>query len=269
MTIQNEFYNYQANPVGLEPGRRDAPNANTQMRDYLVQRWGGMDLGGYGERSIREGTSLSTHAFDAARDWRYENPGPGLNVLDTEIVPFLISTSKETGLQAIHHYRRCIIWRPPGTSGRPVGGDGWKVQTSQKSGMGQAWALWIHLEFLPEAMSDPRSIEEKIGGGTIITPLPPAAPIIAPPLTTPVLKPGAKTVINVTVTTVRRGSVGSPVKRLQALLAANFGQTVTVDGNYGPQTSAAVLNVQRFFGLVADDICGPKTWEIILSLPVD
>jgi peptidoglycan hydrolase-like protein with peptidoglycan-binding domain len=73
--------------------------------------------------------------------------------------------------------------------------------------------------------------------------------------------------ISVEVVTVRRGSTGPAVKRLQALLAANFGQTVTVDGNYGPQTSTGVLNVQRFFGMTADDVVGPQTWGIILSQP--
>ena len=163
MTVQTEFYNYQKNPSGLPVGNRPNPNASSQLSDYLVRRWGGQYLGGYGERSIREGVALSTHAFDAAFDWRYENPGPGLVVLDSEIVPFLIGNSKELGIQAIHHYRRGIIWRPPGTStDRPVGSDGWKVQAPQKSGMGQAWALWIHVELLPSTFADVRTVEEKL-----------------------------------------------------------------------------------------------------------
>lgn len=268
MTIQTEFYNYQQNPNNLTPGDRANPNASSQLSNYLQRRWGGQYLGGYGERSIRAGVSLSTHAFDAAFDWRYENPGPGLAVADSEIVPMLIAFSKELGVQAIHHYRRGIIWRPPGTSGRPVGSDGWKVQAPQSSGMGQAWALWLHVEILPTSLGDTRTVEEKLAN-SIVVPAPPtpAPPIVNPPITTPVLQPGAKTMISVEVETVRRGSTGPAVKRLQALLAANFGQTVVVDGNYGPQTSTGVLNVQRFFGITADDVVGPQTWGIILQQP--
>lgn len=266
--IQTEFYNWQNNPNGYQPGRNPTrPNSSTQLADYLQRRWGGQWLGGYGERSIRGGGSLSTHAFDAAFDWRYENPGPGLYIADSEIIPMLIAFSQELGVQAIHHYRRCIIWRPPGTSGRPVGSDGWKLQTASSTGMGQAWALWLHVEFLPSALTDSRPVEERLNSGVIVQP-PPAPPtVVNPPITPPVLQPGATTVINVEVTTVRRGSTGPAVKRLQALLSANFGQTVTVDGNYGPQTTTGVLNVQRFFGLTADDVVGPRTWAIILALP--
>lgn len=269
MTVQAEFYNWQQNPAGYAPGRNPVrPNSSTQLADYLQRRWGGQWLGGYGERSVRGGSSLSTHAFDAAFDWRYENPGPGLYVADTEIIPLLIGMSAELGIQAIHHYRRCTIWRPPGTSGRPADSDGWKLQKPASSGMGQAWALWLHIEFLPAALTDGRSVEERLDPGVITTPPQPAPPtVINPPVTPPVLQPGATTVINVEVTTVRRGSTGPAVKRLQALLTANFGQTVTVDGNYGPQTTTAVLNVQRFFGLTADDVVGPQTWGIVLGLP--
>lgn len=266
MTVQTEFYNWQQNPVGYQPGRNPTrPNSSTRLHDYLQDRWGGQWLGGYGERSVRGGSSLSTHAFDAAFDWRYENPGPGLYVCDTEIIPFLIGNSSQLGVQAIHHYRRCIIWRPPGTSGRPVDGDGWKVQKSSSTGMGQAWALWLHIEFLPAALDDQRPVEDRLGVAVTTPPSP--TPPINPPITAPVLQPGATTMISVEVTTVRRGSTGPAVKRLQALLVANFGQKVTVDGNYGPQTSTAVLNVQRFFGLTADDVVGPKTWAIVLGLP--
>jgi len=266
--IQTEFYNWQQNPAGYAPGRNPVrPNSSTQLADYLQRRWGGQWLGGYGERSVRGGESLSTHAFDAAFDWRFQNPGPGLTVCDSEIVPFLIGNSRELGVQAIHHYRHCIIWRPPGTSGRPAGGDGWKVQRASSSGMGQAWALWLHIEFLPSALTDQRSVEDRLDPGSVAPPPPTPPVIINPPITPPVLQPGAVTVIDVEVTTVRRGSTGPAVKRLQALLVASFGQSVTVDGNYGPQTSTAVLNVQRFFGLPADDVVGPRTWAIVLGLP--
>lgn len=268
MTIQSEFYNYQANPANLQPGNKPNPNASSLLSDYLMDRWGGQFLGSYGERTIREGSSLSTHAYDAAFDWRYENPGPGLAVCDTEIIPWLIGNSKELGVQAIHHYRNSIIWRPPGTSGRPIDGDGWKVQNSSKSGMGQSWALWLHVELLPSAFNDLRSIEDKLESrGTVVLPAP-TPPINNPVVTEPILQPGARTMIEVEVTTCRRGSVGAPVKRMQGTLKDLWNQNITVDGNFGPGTETALRNVQSFMGLTVDGICGPKTWDVILTFPL-
>ena len=73
--------------------------------------------------------------------------------------------------------------------------------------------------------------------------------------------------IDVTVETIRRGSTGHKVRKAQAILATNFGQTVTIDGSFGAQTEAAIRNVQAFFGLGVDGICGPKTWEVLMELP--
>jgi peptidoglycan hydrolase-like protein with peptidoglycan-binding domain len=46
---------------------------------------------------------------------------------------------------------------------------------------------------------------------------------------------------------------------LQKLLRRDS-QNIAVDGDFGPKTRAAVINVQRFFRLVPDGIVGPKTW---------
>lgn len=272
MTIQTEFYNYQDNPKGYDwdkPPFESCSPAVTTMKAYMAERWGLTSLGCHGDRPIVDGTTISTHAFGGAGDDRYESPGPGLFVCDTEIIPWLIATSRETGLQAIHHYRRCMIWRPPGTSGRAWDSDGWKTQRTSSNGMGQTWALWLHTEFLDTRLDDGRSIEEKIAVMPLPTPEPPiSAPIIINPTPIPpVLVPGATTMIEVNVTTVRRGSTGNPVKKMQAVLAANFGQTVTIDGAFGAQSEQAVKNVQSFFKLTADGICGPKTWGILLNLP--
>ncbi len=55
--------------------------------------------------------------------------------------------------------------------------------------------------------------------------------------------------------TLRRGSVGAVVERLQATLH------VTVDGNFGPITEAAVKKFQTAHGLVSDGIVGFYTWR--------
>lgn len=38
---------------------------------------------------------------------------------------------------------------------------------------------------------------------------------------------------------------------------------VTADGNFGPATTKALMEAQRKHGLVADGICGPKSWTAI------
>jgi len=58
---------------------------------------------------------------------------------------------------------------------------------------------------------------------------------------------------------VKRPTDRFPVRPLQQLLRAR-GQTVAVDGIFGPQTEAAVRAFQSSRGLAADGIVGPQTW---------
>ncbi len=58
---------------------------------------------------------------------------------------------------------------------------------------------------------------------------------------------------------VKIGLNGHPVKTLQHLLRAR-GHSVAVDGDFGPNTEAAVKAFQSANGLVADGIVGPVTW---------
>ena len=57
--------------------------------------------------------------------------------------------------------------------------------------------------------------------------------------------------------TLRRGAGGELVKTIQAKIG------VTVDGDFGPRTEAAVRALQRLHGLVPDGIVGPKTWAAL------
>jgi len=54
-----------------------------------------------------------------------------------------------------------------------------------------------------------------------------------------------------------------PVRTLQQLLRAR-GQTVAVDGIFGPKTDAAVRAFQQAKGLTVDGIVGPKTWAALI-----
>lgn len=70
---------------------------------------------------------------------------------------------------------------------------------------------------------------------------------------------------------VKNGSSGASAKLLQKLLrgegyyGAN-GKALTIDGQAGTNTIHALQSYQRSNGLVADGICGPKTWEKILGV---
>ena len=59
--------------------------------------------------------------------------------------------------------------------------------------------------------------------------------------------------------TVRRGSTGDAVKRIQRKLG------LVQDGDFGPATERAVMAWQSANGLVADGVVGPKTLEAMLA----
>jgi peptidoglycan hydrolase-like protein with peptidoglycan-binding domain len=62
---------------------------------------------------------------------------------------------------------------------------------------------------------------------------------------------------------LRRGDRAHPVQTLQYLLREH-GQTISVDGIFGPETDAAVRAFQQHEGLVADGLVGPQTWTAVI-----
>lgn len=66
---------------------------------------------------------------------------------------------------------------------------------------------------------------------------------------------------------LRRGARGNGVKLLQCYLNL-YGEELEVDGSFGAETQAAVLQFQTENGLVADGIVGQNTWQrLTLSGP--
>jgi peptidoglycan hydrolase-like protein with peptidoglycan-binding domain len=61
----------------------------------------------------------------------------------------------------------------------------------------------------------------------------------------------------------KTGDAEHPVRTLQHLLRAQK-QTVAVDGQFGPQTEAAVRAFQTAKKLAVDGIVGPLTWAAII-----
>lgn len=72
------------------------------------------------------------------------------------------------------------------------------------------------------------------------------------------MKPEHVTPVTGTPLTLRRGSRGDDVKRVQEKLG------ITADGIFGPRTEGAIKSFQISKGLVADGVCGPKTWAALL-----
>jgi peptidoglycan hydrolase-like protein with peptidoglycan-binding domain len=71
--------------------------------------------------------------------------------------------------------------------------------------------------------------------------------------------------------TLSEGMSGSDVKELQIRVAGwaadSASQTyVSVDGQFGPGTKAAVIRFQRAYGLAADGVVGPATQNVLNSL---
>lgn len=69
-----------------------------------------------------------------------------------------------------------------------------------------------------------------------------------------------------TTPTLKTGSSGSAVIRLQKALRANGYWLSGVDGKYGQTTQQAVMAVQKYHGLTRDGICGPATWRAVKAL---
>lgn len=64
--------------------------------------------------------------------------------------------------------------------------------------------------------------------------------------------------------TIRRGSKGANVRKLQQELNKN-GAKLVVDDDFGAKTEAAVKAYQKSKKLTADGIVGPKTWALLLA----
>jgi peptidoglycan hydrolase-like protein with peptidoglycan-binding domain len=63
--------------------------------------------------------------------------------------------------------------------------------------------------------------------------------------------------------TISEGATGDVVRRLQRALRRTPNLSLTVDGNFGPLTQAAVEEFQQGAGLVVDGVVGPLTWNAL------
>ncbi|MFC5286048.1 D-Ala-D-Ala carboxypeptidase family metallohydrolase [Actinokineospora guangxiensis] len=71
--------------------------------------------------------------------------------------------------------------------------------------------------------------------------------------------------------TLSQGSSGEDVRQLQIRVAGypGYGAVLSLDGQFGPATKAAVTRFQQAYGLGADGIAGPATFSRIYALQDD
>jgi peptidoglycan hydrolase-like protein with peptidoglycan-binding domain len=63
--------------------------------------------------------------------------------------------------------------------------------------------------------------------------------------------------------TIRQGSTGDVVRRLQRALSRSTDRGLTVDGVFGWQTESGVVEFQKAESLVSDGVVGPLTWSAL------
>lgn len=161
MTIQTDFFDWSRSglPWNASPWESDSPNL-TAILAHLIATWGGRSVGIHHDKMI--GKRPSTHAYGAALDWRWGEAINRRRLVD-ETIPFLIDNSLELGVQAIHDYVANRIWRPPGTSGRPADGDGWRDQgNSSDTSMGNPGSVWLHIETTRDRWGDATPVGQRL-----------------------------------------------------------------------------------------------------------
>lgn len=244
------IYSSWQKPVGAMAGfyGKESPNL-VRIKDWLLSQWGGMNLGIAAIRDTRSGSGVSSHAYGAALDWRYINPGPGRAVLVNEILPKLLDAHEELGIQLIVDYVGSRSWkvnRSP--NGDP--NDDWTLLRADRYGMGKSWAGWLHIETTAASWGDSRSVVDRFPQEVVDAPFAPEFGLFG-------LWP-----LNPNKPALRAGATGDAVRYLQGALR-KAGHGLPCDGMYGRITEDHVKWFQTVMQLTVDGRVGPQTWAAI------
>jgi hypothetical protein len=208
--------------TGRQPGApftKCSPNLQLIM-EYVNERWGLTNLGCYGKRPIRGGTTWSSHAFGAAQDMSYRE-GPDRDVIVNEVIPFLVDNAAALGIQRVHDYIAKRYWQVgKGWIGRPPG----FVNDH------------LHVEVNSETWHWDTPIEERLKN----------AP--KPEWVTCRLGDKGDNVRQVQEALRAAGYKNSTGKK-----------PIVVDGEFGATTDKRVRQYQKDHGLIVDGIVGPQT----------
>ncbi|GIV04095.1 MAG: hypothetical protein KatS3mg015_2925 [Fimbriimonadales bacterium] len=144
----------QYDPVGKRCLGVEQPGL-IRLRDYILDRWHGSNLGIYNCRNVRGGRSLSLHAEGRAFDWRATSRD-----LADQVIGFCIANADTLNIQRVIDYEACQAWTV---------NSGWKSFNGPSPG---GYAL--HIERNWKGALDSREIN------MILAPPPPPPP---PPVT--------------------------------------------------------------------------------------
>lgn len=160
MTFARSFVSWPTSGVPLRQYSKCSPNL-LEVLHAVRGRWPvTKSLGCYGVRRVRGGSTESTHSWGAAID--ISMAGLDRSVVTDDVLPWLVGWSDELGVQAVHDYIGCRIWRAGRT---PNEADActtwWRAQRPDSSGMGSNWATHLHIETTPTRWGDGRSMAER------------------------------------------------------------------------------------------------------------
>lgn len=232
------------------------PAGTRELIRYTMARWpGGSDRGALTNppRSIRNGSTPSMHNWGVAWDWRWE-PGPGRAAAEA-VIDFFTSNATALNVQAVHDYVSGRYWK---------NNAGWRtadLSKGAKTGFGQSWAQWLHIERTWAAANDPAPIAQLLSGAG------PAAPIVHSLTNKPDQGPAAVPPASaIPATEMKVGSEGADVAVLQDYLRfTGFASFTISDGKFGNKTGEAVKAAQQKFkdiGIyttLVDGRWGPKS----------
>ena len=160
MTVQTTFFDWPRSGLDWQVAPWNACSLNLhQNRGDLDVRFGRGDyLGCHADRTIRDGDTVSEHAFGASLDWRYP-----AGTKDA-VLKHLIETSRERHVVGIHDYVGCRIWHAGRTSRvEDAYTTWWKAQTpNPNNGMGQAWAAYLHITTHRDGFFDSSTIASRL-----------------------------------------------------------------------------------------------------------
>lgn len=281
------FYSWQSRPfasMGVAPYNHFSPNL-ALVAGFAREKFGATGGSGYVVRATKNSsanasTTPSSHGFGSAWDGTIRDDAQRARLISfmlsevTAVVkrdmtgkwvpcaPYKTRIYDLFGIQAIHDYAGCRIWRVGRTtSANP--NDWWKHQTPDRAGMGQSWAKWLHIETTPDRWEDTTPIAARLTGIGLPTSSPAPSPSV--PGTTSTWMEDAVRQLTVVRNGTKDTDFDSDVRRCQALLCAS-GFTTAIDGAAGSATTQAIIDFQKSKSLTADGICGPQTWRALLGV---
>lgn len=243
------------------------PGALALLAWLLANDPDGASLGIYNCRPVRGSQTTSTHGEGRAVDWKQPQTKSGNAVVaGYRLLAQIAEHGAELGVQCIiygHNGKKATptIWSAVSPDGRPYNG-------------AHPHMDHIHIELTRAAAAKLTlaTVHSILGGN-----LRPPAGDDETPAPTPPSSSSSGSVIGAIVDDlpVLRGRERPPyktdphVKTIQAQATHRWGLPTPIDGQFGPDTTRKVREIQQRAhatddGILVDGIVGPQTWQLLL-----